>query len=46
MARIVAKNGHRKDMCYDKIQLYAQIIATNLGSMANIIGEAFVTTER
>ena len=38
MARIVVKNGHCKDMCHDKIHLYAQIIATNLGSLANTIG--------
>ena len=45
MARLVVKNGHDKDSCYDDIELCAQNILTILGSILNItIGRAFVIT--
>jgi len=45
MARLVVKNGHDKDSCYDDIGLCAQIILTILGSKLNItIGRAYVIT--
>ena len=47
MARLVVKNGHDKDSCYDDIELCAQDILTILGSILNItIGRAFVITWR
>ena len=42
MARLVAKNGHKKDTCYSEIALCAQYEDTVLGLSVNIIGMVYV----
>ena len=45
MARIVVKNGHQKDTCYNEIGLCAQHISTILGSLVNnTIGRMYLIT--
>ena len=42
ITRRPVKNGHQNFMCYNEIELHAQNIDTNLGSVVNIIGRAYV----
>lgn len=46
MKKVVVDNKHYKDMCYNEIELCAQITNTILGSIVNTIGSAFVITKR
>lgn len=41
VVRCAFKNIHEKDKCLQKIRLSPQNIITTLGSVVNIIGEAF-----
>ena len=42
MARLVAKNEHQKDMCYNEIGPGAHNIDTISCSIVNIIGRVYV----
>lgn len=45
MARIVVKNGHKEDTCYNEIELRAQHISFILGSIVNnTIGRTYLIT--
>lgn len=39
MARCVFMNGHQKDMCHNKIELYAHITSTIIGSIMSTTHE-------
>ena len=44
MARLVVKNGHQKETCYNELELCAQNKDNVLGSVVNTIGRAYVIT--
>jgi hypothetical protein len=43
IARLVVEYGHRKEICYDEIELSAQSIDTILISIINTIGRTYVS---
>ena len=46
MARLIVKNGHQKDTCYNEIALCAQNLDAVLGSIFNTIWRDYVITKR
>ena len=42
MARVVVKNGHQIDTCYNEIRLCAQIKDIIMGSILNTIARAIL----
>jgi hypothetical protein len=44
LAKLVVLNAHKKDMCYNEIELCAQIMSTALSSIVDAIGRTFVVT--
>lgn len=46
MEKLVVKNGHKKGMCYDKIGLCAQTIATTLGLIIKSATMTYIIAKR
>lgn len=42
MERLVVKNGHEKDACYDKIGLCVHTLDIIIASIYNVVGMAYL----